>query len=82
MNCRRYKICLNEVIYPKEVFFFLIEGVFSLTSHLCVLLLLLLSRFSHVQLCDCVDQRVPVSSVLHHLLKFTQIRVHRVSDAV
>ena len=37
---------------------------------------------SHLTLCDLMDRNTPLSSVLHYLPEFSQIRVHRVGDAI
>ena len=46
------------------------------------LLLLLLSRFSRVRLCDPVDCSTPALPVRHQLPELTQIHVHRVGNAI
>ena len=47
-------------------------------THLFVVVQLL----SRVQLCDTIDCSTLGSPVLHHLLEFARIHVHRVSDAI
>ena len=37
---------------------------------------------SHVQLCDPMDSRIPGLPVPHHVLKFAQVRVHYIGDAI
>ena len=46
------------------------------------LLLLLLSRFSHVWLCDPMDCSTPSLPVHHQLPEFTQTHVHWVGDTI
>ena len=52
---------------------------------MCVFVILLLSLFSHPVMSDSCDPMVcsmPGLPVLHHLMKFVQVHVHCISDAI
>ena len=54
----------------------------EISAETTLLLLLLLSHFSHVWLCNSTDRSTPGCPVLHYLPEFAQVHVHWVGDAI
>ena len=71
MPCKMLLVPLGYTSPPPQDDLFLL-----LDLHVCML-----SRFSHVQLCDPMDCSSPGFPV-HHLLEFAQTHVRRVGDAI
>ena len=69
-----------NLIYLCPVCIFTVFHYISI--YLSIYIYIVVQSLSHVQLCNPMDCSTPGPPVPHHLLKFAQVHVHCISDAI